>query len=292
VSPRRLDRVTGLASWFAISIGAAGVATFAPLAHSQPGADGARVYAASCVACHQPTGAGVPGAFPPLVKHVPALLGQPTGREYLIKAVLFGLEGKVRIEGADYQNVMPPWNALSDGDLAAVLNHVSGSWGNQSIVPAGFKPFGPGEVKAGRLPPLTATAVLASRPGGLSAGPVLAATGASQKVSFTAEQVARGKAIYTRRCVDCHGSTLDNGEFGGAPLNGAYFKGHWGAGPVAGLIAYTKAKMPPDGPGSLSDQSYVDVVSYLLDANGYPRGDKELPADAETQQAMSLQFQP
>jgi hypothetical protein len=50
--------------------------------------------------------------------------------------------------------------------------------------------------------------------------------------------------------------------------------------------------MPPDGPGSLSDQSYVDVVSYLLDANGYPRGDKELPADAETQQAMSLQFQP
>jgi mono/diheme cytochrome c family protein len=267
------------------------VVTFSPLAHSQTEADGARVYAASCVACHQPTGAGIPGAFPPLTKHVPKLLGETDGRDYLIKAVLFGLEGKVRIEGADYQNVMPPWNALSDAEVAAVLTYVSSAWGNQAALPAAFKSFTPGEVKAGRLPAQTASAVLAGRPGGANAGSASAA-GASQKVAFTAEQVARGKGIYTRRCVDCHGSTLDNGEFGGAPLNGAYFKGHWGAGPVAALIAYTRARMPPDGPGSLSDQSYVDVVSYLLDANGYPRSDKELPADAETQQSMSLQFGP
>ncbi|MEQ1579964.1 MAG: c-type cytochrome [Steroidobacteraceae bacterium] len=288
---RRSGKVPGATSRPALAIGAAVVTLFAPLAYSQPAADGARVYAASCVACHQPTGAGIPGAFPPLVKHVPGLLAQPTGREYLVKAVLFGLEGRVRIEGADYQNVMPPWNALSDAEIAAVLDYVSGAWGNQAAQPPAFRSFTPEEVKAGRLPSQTAAAVLASRPGGASAGPV-PAVGASQKVSFTAEQVARGKAIYTRRCVDCHGSTLDNGEFGGAPLNGAYFKGHWGAGPVAALIAYTKAKMPPDGPGSLSDQSYVEVVSYLLDANGYPRGDKELPVDVEAQQAMTLQFGP
>jgi mono/diheme cytochrome c family protein len=291
-----LTKAAAVASRWVFAIGAACVATYTPLARAQSAAasdaEGARVYAASCGACHQPAGTGIPGAFPPLVKHVPALLGQPSGREYLIKAVLFGLEGKVRIDGADYQNVMPPWNALSNADLAAVLNYVSGTWRNRTLLPAAFKPFAAADVEAARRPAMTSTAVLASRPAGANAAPAAAATASSQKVSFTAEQVARGKGIYTRRCVDCHGSTLDNGEFGGAPLNGAYFKGHWGSGPVAGLIAYTKAKMPPDGPGSLSEQSYVDVVSYLLDMNGYPRGDKELPADAESQQAMSLQFSP
>src|SRR5258708_35898062 len=38
--------------------------------------------------------------------------------------------------------------------------------------------------------------------------------------AFTQEQVERGKSIYQRNCQDCHGSTLDNGEFGGAPLKG------------------------------------------------------------------------
>jgi hypothetical protein len=49
-----------------------------------------------------------------------------------------------------------------------------------------------------------------------------------------------------------------------------------------------KAKMPPDRPGSLTDQSYADLAAFLLDANGYPKGDKELPPDRPSQQAMSL----
>ena len=52
-------------------------------------------------------------------------------------------------------------------------------------------------------------------------------------VSFTADQVTHGSDIYADRCVQCHGDTLDNGEFGGAPLNGSYFKKHWGGGSVA-----------------------------------------------------------
>ncbi len=252
--------------------------------------DGARVYASSCIACHQQSGLGVPGAFPPLAQHVPALLQQPGGREYIIKALLFGLEGKISIGGADFQGVMPPWNALSDSELASVLNYVSRAWGNENSLPANFAPFVANEVKAARQQPLAAPAVLELRPAIEAGNAAQGTAAASSAVTFTAEQTARGKLVYTRRCVDCHGSTLDNGEFGGAPLNGSYFKGHWGGGSVAGLIAYTKAKMPPDGPGSLSDQSYVDVVAYLLDANGYPRGEKELPADPQLQQPMSLQF--
>ena len=38
--------------------------------------------------------------------------------------------------------------------------------------------------------------------------------------TFTAEQADRGHAAYRSSCQDCHGSTLDNGEFGGPPLTG------------------------------------------------------------------------
>jgi mono/diheme cytochrome c family protein len=106
--------------------------------------------------------------------------------------------------------------------------------------------------------------------------------------SFTAEQVERGRAAYTQNCQDCHGSTLDNGEFGGPPLKGAYFRNHWGAGSVADLTGYAKALMPPDRPGRLSDQTYTDLVAYLLSNNGYAPGSSELPADAAAQQKMSL----
>jgi hypothetical protein len=111
-------------------------------------------------------------------------------------------------------------------------------------------------------------------------------------VSFIADQVASGAEIYDRRCSDCHGSTLGNGEFGCAPLNGGYFRQHWGSGSVAALVAFDKAKMPPDRPGSLTDQNYADVTAFLLDANGYPKGDEALQSDAPSQQAMSLKRGP
>jgi mono/diheme cytochrome c family protein len=106
--------------------------------------------------------------------------------------------------------------------------------------------------------------------------------------SFTAEQVERGRAAYTQNCQDCHGSTLDNGEFGGPPLKGGYFRNHWGSGSVADLTGYAKALMPPDRPGRLSEQTYTDLVAFLLSNNGYAPGSQELPSDAAAQQKMSL----
>jgi mono/diheme cytochrome c family protein len=110
----------------------------------------------------------------------------------------------------------------------------------------------------------------------------------SQGPSFTTEQVERGRAAYNQNCQDCHGSTLDNGEFGGPPLKGGYFRNHWGAGSVADLAGYAKALMPPDRPGRLSDQTYTDLVAFLLSNNGYDPGSRELPSDAAEQQKMSL----
>ena len=253
---------------------------------------GSRVFAANCAACHQAGGTGLSGAFPPLAGHVPDLLKQADGRSYIGKVLLFGLEGEISVNGNAFAGAMPAWSALSDDDIAGVLNYVSTAWDNGQSLPAGFKPFTADEIKTLRTPELTSADVYALRSGTAGGGTPATATasgaGGTTPVSFTADQVTRGSDIYADRCVQCHGDTLDNGEFGGAPLNGKYFKQHWGGGSAAGLVAFMKAKMPPDRPGSLTDQSYADLAAFLLDANGYPKGDKELPPDAPSQQAMSM----
>jgi len=251
---------------------------------------GSRIYAANCTVCHQAGGTGTAGAFPPLAGHVPELLKRADGRTYVGKLLLFGLEGEISVNGSNYAGAMPAWEALSDGDIAAVINYVSNAWDNGKSLPADFKPFTADEIKALRTPPLTSVAVYALRSGtgGVGAPATASGAGGTAPVSFTADQVTRGSDIYAERCVQCHGDQLDNGEFGGAPLNGSYFKKHWGGGSAAALVAFMRAKMPPDRPGSLTDQSYADLTAFLLDANDYAKGDKELPPDTSSQQAMSL----
>jgi mono/diheme cytochrome c family protein len=255
---------------------------------------GSRIYASNCAACHQAGGTGMADAFPPLAGHFPDLLKPADGRTYVGKALLFGLEGQISVNGGNYAGTMPDWQALSDNDIAAVLNYVSTAWDNGKSMPAGFKPFTADEIKALRTPPLTSAAVYALRSGIFGGGAPPTANGASGSVpvSFTADQVTSGSDIYADRCVQCHGDKLDNGEFGGAPLNGSYFKKHWAGGSVAALVGFMKAKMPPDRPGSLTDQSYAELAAFLLDANEYPKGDKELPSDTPSQQAMSMKRGP
>ena len=106
--------------------------------------------------------------------------------------------------------------------------------------------------------------------------------------TFTAEQVERGRAIYGRNCTDCHGTTLDNGEFGGPVLKGGFFRQKWSASGVGALFSYTKGLMPPDRPGGLTDQNYADLTAYILSHNGYQPGDKELPTDPAAMQNMGI----
>ncbi|WP_426661055.1 multicopper oxidase domain-containing protein [Rhodanobacter aciditrophus] len=92
-------------------------------------ARGAQLYATNCAACHQATGMGLPGAFPPL-KNDPAVLSGDPARQ--IATILNGLHG-VAINGTTYPSVMPPFAAaLSDADIADIANHERTSWGNQA----------------------------------------------------------------------------------------------------------------------------------------------------------------
>lgn len=119
------------------------VAAFALPAVAAP--DGAAVFA-RCAACHTKTGAGVPGAYPPLGADFRALAAKPAGRRYVALAVLRGLSGPLTVEGKPYRGVMPA-QVLDDASTAAVLNHV----GTQ-IAKTGpaFKPFTDKEVAAHR----------------------------------------------------------------------------------------------------------------------------------------------
>ncbi len=100
---------------------------------------GSRVYAANCAACHQVGGTGMSGAFPPLAGHVPDLLKQTDGRNYIGKVLLFGLEGEIGVNGNAFAGQMPPWNALSDDDIAAVINYVCTAWDNGKSLPCRFQ---------------------------------------------------------------------------------------------------------------------------------------------------------
>lgn len=115
----------------------------APAVAADP--DGARLYA-RCAACHLPSGAGVPGTYPPLGADFRAKAATPEGRRFLALAVVKGLMGPLTVDGKVYRGVMPA-QALDDAEAAAVLNHVG-----TRIAKAGpaFRPFSAAEVKAAR----------------------------------------------------------------------------------------------------------------------------------------------
>jgi len=85
--------------------------------------DGAAIYK-RCAACHLPTGAGVPGAYPPLGADFARLAGSPAGRRYIVLAVLRGVSGPITVAGKPFLGVMPA-QGLDDASAAAVLNHVA-----------------------------------------------------------------------------------------------------------------------------------------------------------------------
>ena len=119
--------------------------------------NGATIYG-QCQGCHQPTGAGIPGAFPGFAGRMDEVLAAKDGREYLIKVVLNGLSGEIVVKGAKFNGAMPAFAQLKDEEVAAVLNHITTSWGNKNA-----KAYAAAEVKALRATKLTAAQVNEAR---------------------------------------------------------------------------------------------------------------------------------
>jgi len=90
-------------------------------------ARGKTVYTENCISCHMGKGEGVPQTFPPLA-NADFLLKTP---EKAIHAIKFGLEGKIIVNGAEFNNSMPS-PGLDDDEIADVMNFIQNSWGNKS----------------------------------------------------------------------------------------------------------------------------------------------------------------
>ena len=103
-----------------------------------------------CVPCHKGNGTGMVGIYPPLVNHAPEIA--KASRTYLITVLLYGVRGKIVIEGQKlpYDGIMPSHYSLTDEEADAVLKYVLTSWGNANNLPKDFKKIGADEVKSER----------------------------------------------------------------------------------------------------------------------------------------------
>jgi nitrite reductase (NO-forming) len=87
---------------------------------------GKAIFEGTCATCHQATGEGLPGVFPPLAKS--SLIAATPRR--VPDIILHGLNGKVTVNGTDYNSVMPPMAQLTDDEVANLATFVLNSWGN------------------------------------------------------------------------------------------------------------------------------------------------------------------
>lgn len=89
---------------------------------------GKALYQAKCIACHGPTGNGVPPVFPPLAGS--EWVNGPV--ENLIKIQLHGLSGPIEVKGKLYNGMMPNNAAMSNQEIADVLTYVRSNMGNSA----------------------------------------------------------------------------------------------------------------------------------------------------------------
>ena len=93
---------------------------------------GKKVFTQNCAICHQSTGLGVAGQFPPLLGTEWVLSQDWHGDNHLVKQVLYGIQGPITVKGLPYNNAMAAWNQLTDQQIAAVLTYVRSEWGNNA----------------------------------------------------------------------------------------------------------------------------------------------------------------
>jgi nitrite reductase (NO-forming) len=87
---------------------------------------GQQLFAGTCSVCHQANGQGLPGVFPPLAKS--SILAAEPAR--IVDIILHGLNGKVTVNGTEYNSVMPPMTQLTDDEVANIATYVLNSWDN------------------------------------------------------------------------------------------------------------------------------------------------------------------
>ena len=120
----------------------------------------------------------------------------------------------------------------------------------------------------------------------------LCATAAAQTSTregvYTEQQAVAGGALYLRSCVECHGITLAGGEAGPALVGGAFWQ-QWQDQSLAAFYQITASTMPVNNPNGFTPEQYADLVAFMLQQNGLPAGEENLPSSAQNLVAISMQ---
>jgi mono/diheme cytochrome c family protein len=135
--------------------------------------------------------------------------------------------------------------------------------------------------------PVAVVAVLIST---IAGSGVYATTGQARTVwdgVYTEEQATRGQAQYMRACASCHAADLRGGSTAPSLVEES-FSFQWADTTVGELFERIRTLMPSDRPNSLSSQAYRDVMAFILQANKFPSGSKELDSDLDALRQIAI----
>lgn len=113
---------------------------------------------------------------------------------------------------------------------------------------------------------------------------------------YTAAQNKRGEEVHTSVCSMCHGPQLNGAGQSEMPPSPAIARGNllrkWSGSNVAALFYYVRQTMPPDAPGTLTDQQAADAIAHMFAVTGMPAGKSELPIDPKALANIVIETQP
>jgi mono/diheme cytochrome c family protein len=96
--------------------------------------------------------------------------------------------------------------------------------------------------------------------------------------AYTEAQADRGRTAYAQSCASCHADDL-RGRSTAPSLVDESFAFLWDEMSLGDLFDRIRTRMPSDRPASLPSPTYVDIVAFIAQKNGYPAGPNELADD-------------
>ena len=114
---------------------------------------------------------------------------------------------------------------------------------------------------------------------GAAPPPEVAPEATASNAFYTSQQASRGEGLFRDNCVSCHASS----EF-----SGSSFERRWRNRAVGDIYEFVLYSMPDDNPGGLPEQTYADIVAYMLQLNDFPTGDSELPTSLDALMQMMM----
>jgi len=126
-------------------------------------------------------------------------------------------------------------------------------------------------------------------------GTVHAQEGMSKSTSagvFTEEQAQRGASAYNVKCSGCHGIKLLSIGPQFPSLAGKSFRNGWVGKTIAEKFEFARKMMPPKAGGSFDDQTYLDIVTYILRFNKIPAGGQPLTPDLQLLKQIVIEAPP